>query len=80
MENDLDVGSELFHYKYCPECKRAIYVNDETHEGRKLRMNNFRREIIEEQIYELEKEISLKQERLSELKIEFDQRYASKQK
>lgn len=33
----LDVGSKYLHYIHCPDCSRAIYVNDESEEDRNIR-------------------------------------------
>ncbi|MGD6876890.1 hypothetical protein [Bacillus infantis] len=70
-EYDLDLGSKLYHYKCCTNCNRAIYVNDETPEAREKRMNTFRATIKEQEIAELENEITYKQEKLQKLKREF---------
>lgn len=56
-ECDLDVGSKMYHYRYCPGCSRAIFVDDETEEDKTKWREEFQRKIVEEDIRELEEEI-----------------------
>lgn len=55
--HDLYVGSKTHHYKYCPNCKMAIFVDDETKEDKDKRRDEFKKMIEEDEIEQLKLDI-----------------------
>lgn len=58
-EKALYFDSPLFHYLHCPECNRATYVNDESTEDRRIRMNKGWQNARKSEIREAEQELAL---------------------
>lgn len=50
---ELDIESKLYHYIHCPNCNRAIYINDESEEEREIRMKEARKLFHKSEIDEL---------------------------
>lgn len=65
---DLDVGSNHFHYKYCPNCKIAIYINDESTEDKNERLQLLWKNAHYNEIKDL-------YEKIEELKINYKDKY-----
>lgn len=74
-EYDLDVGSKLHHYNYCPQCSRAIYINDESEEEREIRIREILKSARRREINDLEKLIDYQKNKLTGLKEEFKHEY-----
>lgn len=74
-EYELDVGSKLYHYSYCPKCSRAIYVNDETEKEREIRIREAVKFSRRNEIKELEELIEYQTNKLARLKEEFKHEY-----
>lgn len=74
-EHKLDMGSRLFHYVHCPNCKRAIYVNDESEEDREIRIKEMWKNVRRNEIKDLEKSITSYKDKLLNLKEEFKEKY-----
>jgi len=75
----LDVGYSTHHYNYCPSCKKAIFVDNETKEEKQKRRKEallkFKEHDIEElktEIKDLKKEVEHKEKKLVELSVEFE--------
>ena len=62
--HDLNIGYKSHHYEYCPDCNRAIYVDDETKEDKKERYRNLSIRIKERDILDLKDEIREMKERI----------------
>lgn len=54
---DLNVDSNTHHYNYCPDCNRALFVNDETEEQREERLKILTNLMRQEDIKEMERDI-----------------------
>lgn len=72
-EQTLYFDSPLFHYVYCPACNRATYVNDESPEDRKIRMDNAWKNARKHEILEAEQEVEKLKKRFKEV---YDEDYS----
>lgn len=72
---DLDIGSKLYHYRYCPDCDLAIHVDDEGPEARELRRSKLALDFEEREVSKLKTEINsleMKLERRKKLLVEME--------
>lgn len=68
-EYELDVGSEYYHYDYCPKCDRGVYMSDETPEENDVRINEmWRLARTNERIAEIQETKDSIERKISELK------------
>lgn len=71
----LDVGSTKYHYMYCPDCKIAVHVNDESEEDRNIRLSETMKNFDRYRIEKMKKDIAQRNDELTELKKEFKKKY-----
>lgn len=54
----LDIGSKTHHYTYCPDCKMALFVDDETEEDKARKRDSLILMLEEVEVKRLRSEVS----------------------
>lgn len=62
---ELDVGHKTHHYTYCPDCKMALFVDDETEEDKKQKRKELELKFEKEEIMTLSSEVKMLRSRLA---------------